>query len=63
MLKLAVILFLASSGGLISLILDEVDTGKEVFFAAAGIVFATVCLVWTYNLHHKTLNMIRDGNA
>ncbi len=57
-LKLFVILMIATGGGSLSLIMKGLDYARDGVLAAFGMIFSIVCLVVTYVQYHVTQRLI-----
>lgn len=58
-IKTLIILFLATGGGTISLILEGLPRGRHVVFAAGGIMLALISGVMTYVIYKNTKKLIK----
>jgi hypothetical protein len=58
-IKLLAILLLGAGSGVISLIIDGVDTGREVIFTAGGMIVNVVCIRTIYTRYHAIQKMIK----
>jgi hypothetical protein len=58
-LKLLMLLFVASGGGAISLILGGLPTGKDVIITAAGMILAFTTGILVVNLYRETLKLFK----
>ena len=57
--KLLIVIFIATGGGAISLILQGITRGKHVVLAAAGIMAAITTGVMAYNTYRRTRKLIK----
>ncbi len=58
-LKLIVLLMVATGGGALSLIIDGFSHGaRDVILAAAGMIIAVTCLIITYKRYRITQHLI-----
>jgi hypothetical protein len=58
-IKLLAILLVGAGGGVISLIIDGVDTGREVVFTAGGMILNVICIRIMYARYHAIQKMIK----
>jgi hypothetical protein len=58
-LKLLAILLLGAGSGVISLIIDGVDTGREVIFTAGGMIVDVICIRIMYARYHAIQKMMK----
>jgi hypothetical protein len=58
-IKLLALLLLGAGSGIISLIIDGVDTGREVIFTAGGMIVDVFCIRTIYTRYHAILKMIK----
>jgi hypothetical protein len=57
-IKLIVVLIIATGGGSISLILTGLGRGRDVVLAAAGMIIAIICIIITYVRYKNTQALI-----
>lgn len=55
-IKLIFVLFLTTGGGVITLVINEIDTGAEIFFTAGGMIIAVIVLYSRYTLTQKLID-------
>lgn len=60
-IKLFVVSLIATGGGVLALILGDIDTGREVVFTAGGIIIAVLCIVMIYQLNQVIKKLINNG--
>lgn len=58
MLKLIVVLMVATGGGALSLIIDGLTQARDVILAAAGMIIAVTCMIITYKRYRITQHLI-----
>ena len=59
-LKLVVVLMIATGGGALSLILEGFDKARDVILAAGGMIIAITCLIITY-IRYKITQALIDS--
>lgn len=59
LIKLLIMLFLATGGGAISLILHELPRGKHMILAASGMMFAIASGIMTYRVYYRTKRLMK----
>jgi hypothetical protein len=62
MIKLLAGLFIATGGGVIALLVGEVNTGPEIIFVGMGIIIDMLSVIIIYNQISSTIKIIRHGN-
>jgi hypothetical protein len=58
-LKVLMVVFVASGGGVISLILSDLPNGKDVVITAAGMIMAITSGILVWNLYRETLKLFK----
>jgi hypothetical protein len=53
------VVFLGSAGGVITLILEGLSSGKYVIFTASGMILAISTGIYVINLYRETLNLFK----
>jgi len=59
-LRLFCVFLLAVGGGVIALIIGEVDSGRKVVFIASGMIVTFVCIVGIYAMYTRTRKLLRN---
>jgi hypothetical protein len=57
-IKLIVVLMIATSGGSLSLVASGLTHARETILAAAGMIFAFFCWIATYKMYKVTHDLI-----
>jgi hypothetical protein len=58
-IKILMIVFVASGGGVISLILSDLPNGKDVIITAAGMIMAITSGILVLSLYRETLKLFK----
>jgi len=61
MIKLLVVLLFGTVGGVISFLLEGINTGKEAVFTVFGMIVAIACIIILYRRYSVTQKIINDG--
>jgi hypothetical protein len=61
LIKLVIVFLVATGGGVLSLLLGGMNTGREVIFTAVGIILLVCCIRLIYVKHHAIKNLIDNG--
>ena len=62
LIKLFVVFLIATGGGVLTLIIGEIDSGREVVLTAGGMIIAIICIVMIYQKHQLIKELINTKN-